>query len=378
MARGPTLIEVQDALLDAFPDPYQIDLAALSAGLKRDLRTYLAAQGTPYDQGLLGFLRWVDSQNLMVRFLKAARKDNPGNPELGKVIGKVAALERDFAALRPLAEDGRSPALEEAEALVLKGVKFENVGPWLDKLGKMRRAVCRVEPQPPNEGTLGYGTGYLVAPDMVMTNFHVAEPFWKEPDRAKKVRVRFDYETAAGGVGAGIGKDYPLRTAWPAGEAATAERPQPWQGLSSPKDQLDFALLRLAGPAADDQVGGAARSFLNLTSRPFNAADPMMILQHPEAEPLKLSFGAVSDLEPPYKVRYKVNTQGGSSGSPCLTQDLAVTAIHHYALGDQNRAVTHEAILSFLKQGNSPNLLKAAGLELKEVKPDEYQFAKAP
>ena len=64
---------------------------------------------------------------------------------------------------------------------------------------------------------------------------------------------------------------------------------------------------------------------------------------------MKLSFGAVEKPDPPSHVEYKVNTQGGSSGSPCLTQDLKVTAIHHFGMTDRNRGVTHEAILNFLK-----------------------------
>ena len=64
---------------------------------------------------------------------------------------------------------------------------------------------------------------------------------------------------------------------------------------------------------------------------------------------MKLSFGAVEKPDPPSHVEYKVNTQGGSSGSPCLTQDLKVTAIHHMGMADKNRGVTHEAILNFLK-----------------------------
>ena len=88
----------------------------------------------------------------------------------------------------------------------------------------------------------------------------------------------------------------------------------------------------------------------------------MMILQHPAAEPLKLSFGSVTEVETT-RVRYKVNTQGGSSGSPCLTQDLKVTAIHHYGLGDCNQAVPHEAILSFLGQADNRKRLQAIGLD---------------
>lgn len=362
MLQGLTLIEVQKALLDAFRKPFELDIVAASADLKESVSNFLAAPGTPYPQGLFNFLQWVDAQNVLVAFLKAAHKANPGNRELGQVMATLAKVENQFAALSPITEDGKPLHLEEAEALVLMGVKFENVGPWLDRLSTMRRAVCRVEPQPPGEGTAGYGTGYLVAPDVVMTNFHVAEPFWANPSRAKGVRCRFDYETPAGGVGAGPGKEYSLRTEWPAGEAATADRPHPWQGLASPENQLDFALLRLERRAAEDQAGGTVRSFLTLTSLSFTPSDPMMILQHPAAEPLKLSFGSVTEVETT-RVRYKVNTQGGSSGSPCLTQDLKVTAIHHYGLGDCNQAVPHEAILSFLGQADNRKRLQAIGLD---------------
>ena len=93
----------------------------------------------------------------------------------------------------------------------------------------------------------------------------------------------------------------------------------------------------------------AARGFLTLTAHSFNPTDPILILQHPNAAPLKLSFGAVERPDPPNRVLYEVNTEGGSSGSPCLTQNLKVTAIHHFGLTENNRGVTHEAILAFLQ-----------------------------
>ena len=189
-------------------------------------------------------------------------------------MATLAKVENQFAALSPITEDGKPLHLEEAEALVLMGVKFENVGPWLDRLSTMRRAVCRVEPQPPGKAPLGTAPATWLAPDVVMTNFHVAEPFWANPSRAKGVRCRFDYETPAGGVGAGPGKEYSLRTEWPAGEAATADRPHPWQGLASPENQLDFALLRLERRAAEDQAGGTVRSFLTLTARIVHSLRP--------------------------------------------------------------------------------------------------------
>jgi hypothetical protein len=69
-----------------------------------------------------------------------------------------------------------------------------------------------------------------------------------------------------------------------------------------------------------------------------------LILQHPSAAPLKLAIGAAEKPDPPSHVFYKVNTEGGSSGSPCLNQRLETTALHHQGESSRNRGVTFEAI----------------------------------
>jgi hypothetical protein len=371
---GPTLVDIRKALLHAFPveEIGSLVVAAESAKLEKSVREYLVG-GTQYRDGVFSYLKWVKAQNRLVCFLKAAREENPDHPELGQVMNRLADLENRFAALHPVAEDGAPYSLENAEAEVVKavaayeakvleGVGFENVGPWLDKLGQMRRAICRIEPYP--DSLPGCGTGYLVAPDIVMTNFHVAEPFWNNSTAAQKVVVRFDFEVPAGKVGAEEGDTYPLRAEWKPGEQPTAARPHPWQCLSSPADEsaadkFDFALLRLARPAVDD--AGKARPCLELTAQEFRKADPVLILQHPAGEPLKLSFGSITKVEST-RVRYMVNTKDGSSGSPCLTQDLKVTAIHHFTTGNENQAVTHQAILNFLRHPAHRDLLHADGL----------------
>ena len=72
--------------------------------------------------------------------------------------------------------------------------------------------------------------------------------------------------------------------------------------------------------------------------------DPLLILQHPSAAPLKLAIGAVEMPDPPSRVFYKVNTEGGSSGSPCLNQRLETIALHHWGEVSRNRGVTFTAI----------------------------------
>ncbi len=346
MQSGRLRDEVRKALLDAFPTPGEMKIVVDYADIGVSFVNFLAADGATYDTGMFALLKWVDAQDKLLPLISAAGHKNQGNRKLRELRAKLADLESRFRALRP------TETFQEAERLVLKGVKFEDVGPWIDQLGLMRKAVCRIEPQPEPESLQGYGTGFLVAPDVVMTNYHVAKSFWPAKERAGRVSVRFDHEAdVPGGPGArGIEHGLALagsQSADPADESGEI----PWQICCSPDDAsgLDFALLRLARPAGEDLVRGAKRGFLKLTSRPFSSTDPVLILQHPAAEPLKLSMGAVENPDPPSHVLYQVNTEGGSSGSPCLTQDLEVTAIHHRGMNDKNRGVTQEAILSFLE-----------------------------
>ena len=348
MKSGVIQGEIREALLSAFPRAGDMEIVVADAGIHTTFAEYLAVPGTTYSLALFNLLAWVEAQDQLVPFLKAAQDANPGNPKLRVVMAKLSGLEKRFDALRPVHE-GTAIGLGEAERIVLKGVKFEDVWVWIETLAQMRRAVCRVEPQPQRESIEGYGTGYLVAPDVVMTNFHVAAPFWGEKVKAGRVVLRFDYETGVGGTSIPDGTEHKLATSWRGPANPTKEQSsRPWRVLSSPESGLDFALLRLEKPAGDDAIGGKPRGFLKLTARGFNPTDPVLILQHPAAAPMKLSFGAVDQPDPPNHVLYKVNTEGGSSGSPCLTQDLKVTAIHHFGKTVNNRGVTHEAILKYL------------------------------
>ncbi len=62
-----------------------------------------------------------------------------------------------------------------------------------------------------------------------------------------------------------------------------------------------------------------------------------MVLQHPDAAPLKLALemsGIVALNGNQTRVTYTVNTEGGSSGSPCFNTDWELIALHHS--GDPN------------------------------------------
>jgi hypothetical protein len=357
MQSGELQDEIVEAFRAAFPDPGDMGLVVGLADIGASFDDYRTGVGTTYPQALRALIaNYVDPQDLLVPLLKAAQKKNPRNPKLRKVMDKLADLEGQFGALRP------DKSLGEAERIVLKGVSFEDVGVWIEKLKAKRRAVCRVEPQPQDETTKGYGTGFLVAEDVIITNFHVARPFWDDKTKAGRVVLRFGYETDSSGVKVSGGVEYKLASTWRGPAAPTPEwADRPWQVLNSPEDKLDFALLRLEKAAGEDLVDGVKRGFLTLTSWSFNKDDGLLILQHPSAAPLKLAIGAVESLDPPNRVLYKVNTEGGSSGSPCLNQELETTALHHFGQAANNRGVTLKAIRDQLSIQR--DALKAQGLE---------------
>jgi hypothetical protein len=64
-------------------------------------------------------------------------------------------------------------------------------------------------------------------------------------------------------------------------------------------------------------------------------------LQHPDGAPLKIAFGQSVGLNAnETRLRYTVNTVGGSSGSPCLNAQLELVGLHH--AGDPNFDPGHQ------------------------------------
>ena len=342
---GEKLKEIRTALAKAFPSAtkrLRIVVGDSDTGL--DFDNY---DGT-YENKIYDLLKDAVGDFQLTRLLKEAVDKAPNNPELRE----VAEFVRDyFGTLGRVLPASDRTKLGELERTLFKKVRFENVREWLNKLDQLTRVVCRIE------SPTGYGTGFLVGSDVILTNDHVASGpdgrsgFWDQPDRAREVTIRFDYVHTAEGIAEGKGyrlaKDYGL--------------------LRSPVDQLDFTLLRLdsrEGRPGDQVINGRPREFVIPVNYQFEDSEPLLILQHPQAEPMKLAFGSVTQRRQwePNRITYTVNTEPGSSGSPCLTQNLNVGALHHYGLERQNRGVLMSALLAFWNEPENRALLREAGL----------------
>jgi hypothetical protein len=350
---GIELKRIRDALCDAFPNPGQLGVVVDDADIGTTFADVTFGAGS-YQEAVHKLLAWAVGQYRLMRLLRAAIGVAPDNPELAQVAGFI---EQYFSFLPRVLTDPLGKSIGEAERVLFKNVGFQNVGVWVEKLNRLRRVVCRIEPQARADGVGGYGTGFLVGPDVILTNDHVVsgvngQPgFWGSPDRASRVVLRFDCEYDAGG-NVTNGAEYRL--------AAN------YQVLRSPVDHLDFALLRLncmtRRPTED--AGEASRGFATLVAHSFEGSEPLLILQHPMAEPMKLALGSLSPRSqwPPDRVEYMVSTDVGSSGSPCLTQNLDVAALHHWGSTSSNRGVLMSALIAFWSNAENRNLLLTAGL----------------
>jgi V8-like Glu-specific endopeptidase len=197
-------------------------------------------------------------------------------------------------------------------------------------LERTKPRVCRID-YPKGEAL---GTGFLVGPNLVLTCFHVADEI-KDPRHAV---LRFDYNVNYDGILKS--KAYTLvDNHW-----CVATSPLPKDDLKSGSiseptlQELDYALLLLSSNPAYDQVAGSvdAPVFRGWIDPPgsrseFRKNTPLHVIQHPIGAPLEWPFdrkGLLSVLSNRSRLRHRVWTLPGSSGSPCFDDAWTWVAMH--------------------------------------------------
>lgn len=159
------------------------------------------------------------------------------------------------------------------------------------------------------------GTGWLIAPGLLVTNHHVVNAR-KRTDGRQQVADPPDLQLQAQGSRSRF--DY-LSEDDPVAEEAQASELVAWD------EELDYAVLRLTGAPSD--------TFLRIATAPL-AVDKdtpvaLNIIQHPGGEPKRIALRNNLAFEADeMDVRYFTDTRGGSSGSPVLTDDWTVVALH--------------------------------------------------
>jgi hypothetical protein len=260
------------------------------------------------------------------------------------------------AATAGVADDARLAALQQITDAA-RGM--QNPGVVIDRLPRAMRQVCQVE-----IGGEPRGTGFLIRDDLVMTAYHVIRPLLDGadaplPGSAARLRFRFDYARRVGLDGnVALVDGTVCRAADPWLEALSPCTPAELLNTLPPQeDELnnfwDFAVVRLA------EVPGVARAGLEITTDGVALGHRLLILQHPRRGPLLFDQSTVQGFlgNGGFRIVHDVNTEEGSSGSPCLNDQFKVVGLHQARMPasadarKKNRAVPMRRILGTLALG---------------------------
>lgn len=328
---GQQYQQFSQALLDAYTHQRLTEMIQF----RLDKNLAALAMGDDLQEIVFKLIRTAEAQGWTDRLLLAARESNPGNPQL-------LAFAQQFG-LAPAI-----PARPELERLIQTTNSFLDVARWRQRLGEIEAQVCRVE------AAGSYGTGFLLGPDIVMTNYHVVQRIIEQHGvGAEAVVLRFDYKRLEDGTTLNPGKEYHLAAEWLIDQSPmSAVDLQPEPKICAPQpDELDYALLRVEGSPGLDKIGDSpdpgaqSRKWIEVPAEPYDFLPdtPLFIVQHPQGDPLKLALDddAVIGLNAnATRVKYKTNTEAGSSGSPCFNANWDLVALHHS--GDPNFDPAHK------------------------------------
>ena len=228
-----------------------------------------------------------------------------------------------------------NPTGQPFEQVIQANAKSIDPAAFYERLHLLESQVCWISIAG------GGGTGFLVGPDLVLTNQHVIDRLAKGLARWQDVRCRFDYcEPASGSPLTYIRPtDVGLAHPWLIDSRPPSRYDRhPQLGDAAP-EETDSALIRLADPIGDFPVrvdsgdpGAELRKWITASSPPppLAVGNQVFLLQHPEGKPLRLTIGTVTEFnEAGTRVRYDANSLGGASGSPLFDADLQLVALHH-------------------------------------------------
>ncbi len=302
-------------------------------------------------------VRVAQRNGWIAKLVAAARWSKPDSPDLIAVEESIG-----FGTIG-------SEAARSLEKLVRRRWNFTDIALFRERFGRIENCVCAIE-----TGS-GLGTGFLVGPDLVLTNYHVVKNAAGGSASQGSIRCRFDYKAVTSSNVISAGREVAL-----ARDGIVAFQPysqadlQPSGGEWKPHE-LDYALLRLSEKIGDQPIGPSAepgatlRGWIPVGIDPpsVEKTDPLLIVQHPQdldalpaikLKPMQLAIGAVLEVASgSTRVRHDASTLPGSSGSPCCNANLELVALHQAGdpkdwpdyKGTYNQAIPVGAIIADLQ-----------------------------
>jgi endonuclease G, mitochondrial len=249
-------------------------------------------------------LEGIDPHELLAR----TRDKNP--VELSSASDRAA--RRNFLR-ESLADEARADAMFER---IIAGNELQDVN-YLARGTRAARSVTRIAIREPNGRLAGWGTGLLIAPNVLMTNHHVlSESRW-----ALRSEAQFQFE-----------RDIDGRQIDP---AIFLLEPQK---LFFTAAALDFTVVAVAPQAQNSDRPLSTYDFLPLvgTLGKVTEGEWLTIIQHPNGERKQVCVRENRFIKRTDDVLwYSTDTVGGSSGSPVFNNDWYVVALHHSGIPEE-------------------------------------------
>ena len=323
--------DLTEALTHAFTDDELRRVVRFSLG--ENMNDHIEPGGMK--KRVFDLLEWAQRGGRVDELLAGAVEERGNNPKLRAFVKEYASellkahqtaaeavSKLDFkssespdadAVRKHYAELGVDGGLQAA--ITTLGVETgQDVVAWARATKQIKQQVCSIG----NNGD-HYGTGFLVGDRIVMTAAHVV------PADPKTLDVAFDF----------VGEDSRRRKLPKIGVVTELFRSEP--------EELDVSILELGSPPS------GARGRLRPTPHTFGEIrQPVIVFGHPDGLPLRQAMGVVFDYNPQVsRVAYTANTAPGSSGSPVLTLEWDLVALHHHGTANvNNHGVPMKSILA--------------------------------
>jgi endonuclease G len=215
------------------------------------------------------------------------------------------------------------PVPEDVSFEAILGINNLKQISWIGRGLLASQSVCRVLTP------AGVGTGFLISPNLLMTNNHVIP----DPGVAEKTVVEFNYQEDASGklmetVRYGL---------------------DPGSFRTSPRDDLDYTLVGVKPDPGRPALATWGSLPLNPHADPV-PAEHVVIVQHPNGglKQIVLTANSVVGTKD-HLLHYTSDTMPGSSGAPVFNDSWQVIAIHHaermYKGADSKPRYVNEGVL---------------------------------
>ncbi len=230
---------------------------------------------------------------------------------------ELSVAQRESRFRQVLAETKEPERAAQALERIVGGNDLVGIN-YLAKGTAAARSVCRIQLKDANSQLVGFATGFLIGPGVLMTNHHV---FGKAQDAVHST-LDFDYEL----------------------DLAGSNRPIVQFGLDPARlfyasEPLDFAVVAVQPRSSDGQRDLKDWNWLFLDGQPGKAdvGEYLTIIQHPAGERKQVCVRENKLLKfETNTLWYQTDTLGGSSGSPAFNRFWQVVALHHSGVPKKN------------------------------------------